>query len=148
MSSTVLFGVVSVMFGVVSVLFGVVSVPFLCSSSNEGKDIAERLKGHTPTFRNPATMVSGFIALYHAFAKRDEKENFVTTFPGFSAMNVWQTLDQCFFNGPKKLTSSGCAACVVCGGKHIIVTPLLAAKRTAYGVKWVEWPSRSRSTGR
>ena len=114
--------------------------------SNVGKEIAEQLKGHTPTFLNPATIVSGFIALYHACEKREEKENFVTTLPGFSAMTEWQALDQCFFSGPKKLTSSGCAACAVCGGRHNIVTPFFAAKLTVYGVKWVEWPSRSNNT--
>ena len=79
--------------------FGALSL-LSCSDvplSNEDKVIAEGLKGHTPTFQKLATMVLGFIALYHAFEKRDEKENFVETFPGFSAINVWQTLDQCFF---------------------------------------------------
>ena len=40
----------------------------------------------------------------------------VTTDPGLFAKNSWHTDDQCRLSGPKKLTSRGCAACVMLGG--------------------------------
>jgi len=38
--------------------------------------------------------------------------------PGLSAMYSWQSLDQCFFRGPKKLTSRGWGTWVMWGGKQ------------------------------
>ena len=42
-------------------------------------------------------------------------------------------LDQYYFRGAKKLTSSGWDTCVVCGGKQRTTTPSVAAKQIVSG---------------
>ena len=49
-----------------------------------GALIASALKDHTPTFLNPDTNVSGFIALYQAAENNEENWYLVITRPGFS----------------------------------------------------------------
>ena len=41
---------------------------------------------------------------------------------GLRWRNSWQTALHCDFNGANTVQSKGCASCVVCGGKHTLIS--------------------------
>lgn len=51
---------------------------------NQGEVITSLFNGYTPVFQNPLTMVSDFMAKYHALEKRVLNLNLVMTWPTFS----------------------------------------------------------------
>ena len=102
-----------------------------------------RLHGHIPAFRKPFTAV-----LMVEAARNEAFTSFLTwwtviVWPGCVIRNFSVSMLYQFFSDRKKLTSSGCIVCVVCGGNDNMVTPLSRASRMASRLLVCEaWPSR------
>ena len=105
-----------------------------------------RLKGWTPAFLNPATILWGVKVCKYGPRDSSATSWIEILFPGLS----WcQVLKLCFIaalNGPKTDTSSGWIRWEQCGGKVSSVIPFALQNWTTWKSKWLLWLSNRSST--